>query len=95
MYGITISTGKVKMITALHEKGTLQKHLERAGGFSNIPFSVRLRWAKEIATALAHIHQKDIVHNDLHTENILLAGKDGQEHIVLTDFGQSCYLSVS
>ncbi|CAN0376940.1 unnamed protein product, partial [Hapterophycus canaliculatus] len=43
-------------------------------------------YSAEIALALQHVHQLDIVYRDLKPENVLL---DGEGHIRLTDFGLS------
>ena len=40
---------------------------------------------KQIGTALAHVHEKDVFHRDLKPENIIL--KTGTDSVVLVDFG--------
>ena len=39
--------------------------------------------AREIADALAHAHEREVIHRDVKPGNILLAGG----HALLTDFG--------
>ena len=47
-----------------------------------------LEWAKEIAQGMAFLHRLDIIHRDLKSENVLLAGKDTAK---LCDFGTARY----
>ena len=42
------------------------------------------RWAAEVARALAHAHQRDVIHRDVKPSNLL---KDEDQKIWLTDFG--------
>ena len=41
-------------------------------------------YAAEITSALAYLHDRDIVYRDLKPENLIL---DAQGHIRITDFG--------
>ncbi|EGG18760.1 protein kinase 2 [Cavenderia fasciculata] len=74
---------KLYMILDFVNGGELFYHLKREGRFSEP--RVKL-YAAEIVSALAHLHQQDIVYRDLKPENILL---DSDGHICITDFGLS------
>ncbi|EFA78686.1 protein kinase 2 [Heterostelium album PN500] len=74
---------KLYMILDFVNGGELFFHLKREGRFSEA--RVKL-YAAEIVSALAHLHQQEIVYRDLKPENILL---DSDGHICITDFGLS------
>ncbi|GAM18625.1 hypothetical protein SAMD00019534_018000 [Acytostelium subglobosum LB1] len=74
---------KLYMVLDFVNGGELFFHLKREGRFSEP--RVKL-YAAEIVSALAHLHQQDIVYRDLKPENILL---DSEGHICITDFGLS------
>lgn len=44
------------------------------------------RWAEQVASALAYVHAKGIIHGDLKPANLLL---DGEGRVRVADFGQS------
>lgn len=61
-------------------KGTIDTHL-----FENDPpFRTRIRWAFQIAQALARVHQSNIVWNDCHFGNVLITD---QGDAAICDFG--------
>ncbi|KAL4941731.1 hypothetical protein BDV06DRAFT_177246 [Aspergillus oleicola] len=55
---------------------------QRAGTLSH---SIKLRWCRQVASALAHIHQAGGFYSDLRPDNVLL---DAEENAVLCDFEQ-------
>ena len=59
--------------------GTLNKRLDRPS--SDL---VNIKWMKQGTSALDYLHQKNVVHRDLKTENVLLTET---EDIKLADFG--------
>ena len=67
-----------------HPAGTLFDGMISRG--ATIPHSLRLTWAKEIASALLHIHSKGVTWVDMSPVNILLTEDD---HLVICDFGGS------
>jgi len=74
---------KLYMILDYINGGELFYHLKKEGRFAEN--RVKL-YAAEIASALDHLHNLDIVYRDLKPENILL---DSEGHICITDFGLS------
>lgn len=48
----------------------------------------KLKWAEQILTILAHIHENNIAHRDVKPENLLVTGKLG---LALTDYGFTNY----
>ena len=52
--------------------------------------SVALRIARQIAGAVAHMHERGVLHGDLYAHNVLWDGSAGGA--VLSDFGAACLL---
>lgn len=46
-----------------------------------------VRWASQLLQALGHAHAQQLVHRDVKPNNLLVAAREGREHVVLTDFG--------
>lgn len=80
---------KLYMILDYINGGELFFHLKKEGRFAEN--RVKL-YAAEIASALDHLHNLDIVYRDLKPENILL---DSEGHICITDFGLSKQIETS
>ncbi|CAG8666161.1 25692_t:CDS:2, partial [Dentiscutata erythropus] len=70
--------------------GSLRDHLQskQKDGFYKILWIDLIRIAKEITSGLAHLHDKNIVHRDLHSMNILI----NNNVALITDFGISKHL---
>lgn len=67
--------------------GTVADHLHGKRASSGLlSWSVRLNIAIETADALAYLHESDIIHRDVKTNNILL---DNDFHVKVADFGLS------
>ncbi|CAB5388610.1 unnamed protein product [Rhizophagus irregularis] len=67
------------------DSGALKNYLKN--NFNNkLDFNIKLLFAIQIADAVSCIHQKDIIHNDLHFNNILVH----QNNVMLITFGLSC-----
>ena len=71
--------------------GNLQKYLEGlAIRGERTTVERRLSWFKQLASALAFIHHKDVAHRDLKPENILI-GRDGQLKVVDVSIAKTLY----
>jgi serine/threonine-protein kinase len=69
---------------------TLGARLKAIHGRGRLDFSVTLRIARQIASALAATHEKGIVHRDLKPDNVMLVAdpeSPGGERAKLLDFG--------
>jgi len=86
LWGVFQDTGNLYMVMDFVPGGELFTLLRRSNRF---PDPVAKFYAAEVALALNHLHNEDIVYRDLKPENILL-NADG--HIKIADFGfaKSC-----
>jgi serine/threonine protein kinase len=52
-----------------------------------LPSREAARIAQEVAQALAHVHERGVIHRDVKPSNILIAEENGAPRAMLTDFG--------
>ncbi|RIB10571.1 kinase-like domain-containing protein [Gigaspora rosea] len=58
------------MILEYANEGTLRQYLET--NFTRLQWTDKLNIAKEITLGLLFLHSHDIIHRDLHSNNILI-----------------------
>ncbi|GBC43948.2 uncharacterized protein OCT59_014828 [Rhizophagus irregularis] len=81
--GVIIDEINYSLVLEYADGGTLGKYLEIA---ETLTPEIQLKFAKEIASAIYCLHNYDIIHRDIHPNNILVHG-----HVIkLADFGRSC-----
>nr|CAG8589828.1 1407_t:CDS:2 [Entrophospora candida] len=84
-YGITKEKHKKNYMFVLEyaNNGNLCDYLK--SNFNTMDWNIKLKFAKQIVSAVKHLHENKIVHRDLHSKNILI--HDG--NIKICDFGIS------
>ncbi len=74
------------MVMAYKKYGSLYSVLKSK---QELPWSDRRQFAIDIASALQHLHKKNIMHRDLKSMNVLVSKQDDKLCASLTDFGLS------
>ncbi|RIB03737.1 kinase-like domain-containing protein [Gigaspora rosea] len=91
-YGVSReSTGNFMLILQFANNGNLRDYLrnKQIEGVYKISWVELIQIAGDIANGLKHLHDKHIIHRDLHSKNVLL--NDGRA--LITDFGISKHLN--
>jgi eukaryotic-like serine/threonine-protein kinase len=70
------------------EGESLRVRLQRSG---ELPIMEAVRILREVASALAHAHERGVVHRDIKPDNVLMAGGSA----LVTDFGVAKALDIS
>ena len=81
--GICLEAPNYCLVMELMPKGSLYSVLQNS---PELPLSVRYQIGLDVCYGLYHLHEKNILHRDLKSSNVLL---DGQFRAKITDFGLS------
>lgn len=81
-----LESGKVVLVMELVAGRDLQEELAARG---RLPAPEVITFLFQMASALAHAHQQEIVHGDFKLSNVRVGGTDGAQRFVLVDFGVS------
>lgn len=84
LFGACLEMGHYALVMEYMPKGSLYQLLQDSK--IELPWSLRWRFALEIGEGLSYLHQKDIIHRDLKSLNILL---NSQNQCKISDFGLS------
>jgi tetratricopeptide (TPR) repeat protein len=79
-YDSGIAAGRLYFVMPFVDGGSLRQRLDKE---PRLPVDEALRYAHEVAVAIAFAHDRGIVHRDIKPENILFY----HEHACLADFG--------
>ncbi|ELP88967.1 serine-threonine protein kinase, putative [Entamoeba invadens IP1] len=75
------------LVTEFCPLGSLRKYMKS----NAIPELLKLRFCQDIARGMEYLHENDILHRDLKTDNVLMISKNPHDPITakVTDFGTS------
>ncbi|GBB91007.1 hypothetical protein RclHR1_01810010 [Rhizophagus clarus] len=93
-YGITVAkkadkVQKYALVLEYADGGTLRTYLDQH--FNDLKWDDKYQLAFQLASAIACIHECDIIHCDLHADNVFI----NQKQIKLADFGLSKKIAAS
>jgi hypothetical protein len=88
MYGVSIDATQPIIVMEFCPGGSLDKLLFDKD--DPISLETKIRWLKEIAQGMLHLHKYNVVHRDLASRNILLSSPNSNfAHLKISDFGMS------
>eukprot|EP01137_Pigoraptor_chileana_P003605 Opistho-2@43984 len=80
--GVFVKDRKLHLITEFIEGGTLRKLIKNPA--VDLPWSLRIRFAHDIARGMVYLHAMRVIHRDLKSKNCLVRSNMS---IVVADFG--------
>jgi tRNA A-37 threonylcarbamoyl transferase component Bud32 len=83
-YGVSFATDDCYLVTEYCERGSLYDFLQDKS--NKLPYQLQLRMAKDAACGLDFLHQKNTIHRDMKSGNLLVAD---DFKIKICDFGIS------
>eukprot|EP01105_Mastigella_eilhardi_P001641 TRINITY_DN1194_c0_g1_i2.p1 TRINITY_DN1194_c0_g1~~TRINITY_DN1194_c0_g1_i2.p1 ORF type:complete len:241 (-),score=61.34 TRINITY_DN1194_c0_g1_i2:22-744(-) len=86
--GVVVSATKLWLVTEFIAGGTLKKTLYN---LKPLPFGVKVKIALDIAQGMKTLHDNNIIHRDLKSDNLLVCSLslEATSTVKLTDFGTS------
>ncbi len=86
LYGICLPPAPYCMIMPYKKQGSLYSVLQKS---KELTWDTKKRLAIDIISALHYLHEKNILHRDLKSLNVLVSQEEGNLRAQLTDFGLS------
>ncbi|KAF7669085.1 hypothetical protein LDENG_00252060 [Lucifuga dentata] len=80
--GLFYKDKRLNFISEFVQGGTLRETIKKTD--SDFPWSIRVRYAKDIAAGMAYLHSMNVIHRDLNSDNCLV--RENQS-VVVADFG--------
>ncbi|XP_043910121.1 LIM domain kinase 1 isoform X2 [Protopterus annectens] len=80
--GVLYKDKRLNFITEYIKGGTLRDTIKK--GDSNLPWTQRVKFARDIAAGMAYLHSMNIIHRDLNSYNCLIREN---KSVVVADFG--------
>ncbi|KAL2836368.1 kinase-like domain-containing protein [Aspergillus pseudoustus] len=77
--------GVVGFLLQYFEAGSLRDVLPARQRAGTLPNSLKLKWGRQVASALVHLNRAGTFYSDLRPDNVLL---DSEENVILCDFEQ-------
>ncbi len=84
VFNFGIESGNPFMVLEFINGVSLSSHIKEHGALEPLK---ALQIASQIATAMAHAHNHNVLHRDLKPSNIMLVNKDNQQSVKIIDFG--------
>ena len=86
MFGITkiIQTGQYAFVMRYYQNGNLRSSFQET---HNVSWQKNVERLYQLTYGLHKIHEQGLIHCDLHSGNVLIDKKNGEEIVVISDFG--------
>ena len=83
--GSVVEGERMCLVTEFCPLGSLRKHMKKY----NLSETMKIRICQDIARGMEYLHENDVIHRDLKTDNVLMISNNPNDSIVckVTDFG--------